>query len=204
MPFGFGRKKETDNISEPPPAAAGARGPSRTVAFHGFTEDWRLEGEMELAGRLLDILNQREAIPVVNVRWAPVDGSAQLEPAPGIKSMDPYDLIVVIAGSNTLVAQTEEERSAHRIHKVSFDVALDAPPFRVVGTIQVHPGAAPESLLERGTQMFAAVTGPTVHFADVQLDLGGADAVLVNRIYLRDVVQVDKSTGRPFPPLPSG
>ena len=78
MPFGFGRKK--DAAAEVAPggptlSAADARG-ARSVHFHGFTEDSRLEGEMRLHGRLLDLLNQREAVPVADVRWAPADGSS--------------------------------------------------------------------------------------------------------------------------------
>ena len=30
---------------------------------------------------------------------------------------------------------SEEEKAAHRVHKVSYDVALEAPPFRVIGTV---------------------------------------------------------------------
>lgn len=201
MPFGFGRKKaEVATIAEP--TRASDIGAPRHVRFHGFTDEWRLDGAMDLSGRLLDLLNQREAIPVTDVLWAPIDGLTDLEPAPGIRTMDPYDLIVVLAGSDTLAAQTSEERAAHRIHKVTFDVSLEAPPFKVIGTIQVHPGAAPESLLDRGTQMFAAVTKPVVKFGDTTLDLGGAEAVLVNRFYLRDVTQVDTSTGLPHAAVP--
>lgn len=201
MPFGFGRRKEeVAAIAEPIPAAdAGA---PRQVRFHGFTDEWRLDGAMELSGRLLDLLNQREAIPVTDVRWAPIDGSTELESAPGIRTMDPYDLIVVLAGADTLTAQTSEERAAHRIHKVTFDVSLDAPPFKVSGTIQVHPGATPESLLDRGTQMFAAVTQPVVTFGETIVDLGGSEAVLVNRFYLRDVTQVDTPAGLPYAATP--
>ncbi|MBI2763866.1 MAG: hypothetical protein HYX54_08995 [Chloroflexi bacterium] len=201
MPFGFGRRKDVAVAAPQPLPAADATTP-RSVRFHGFTEDWRLDGAMALSGRLLDTLNHRDAIPITDVRWAPLDGSAELEPAPGIQSMDPYDLIVVLAGADTLVPRTDEERAAHRIHKITFDVALDAPPFRVIGTVRVHPGAVPESLLERGSQMFVAVTDPVLQVGDAVLDLGGAEAVLVNRFYLRDVTQVDKSTGLEHVALP--
>ncbi len=203
MPFGFGRKKATsaEAAVDQAVAAADAR-PSRTVRFDGFTEDWRLDGQLELSGRLLDALNQRETMLVNDVRWAPPDGSSDLEPAPGIKSMDPYDLIVVSAGPDTLPAKTDDERAAHRIHKVPFDIALEAPPYRIIGTILLHPGSEPDSLLERGTQMFAAVRDPVVLFGGVAVDLHGADTVLVNRFYLRGIAQVDRSTGEPYQRLP--
>jgi len=205
MPFGFGRKKDpardAGQGSGQAIAAADARG-SRHVALHGFTEDWRVLGQLEITGRLLDALNKREAIAVSDARWAPADGSQPIEAAPGIKSIDPYDLVVVIAGADTLAAVTEDERLAHRVHKVSFDVALEAPPYRVVGTIQLHPGSEPDSLLERGSQMFAAVTQPAMTLGGTPVDLAGADTILVNRFYLRGIKQVDRVTGEPHQRLP--
>jgi hypothetical protein len=203
MPFGFGRKKDAAPAAGPAATATrSAAGELRPIRFHGFTEDWRLEGEMHISGRLLDLLNQRESVPVSDVKWAPADGSAPLEPAPGIQSLDPYDLIVAIADADSLEARTDDERSAHRVHKVSFDVAAEAPPYRVVGTIQLHPGSEPESLLERGTQMFAAVTDPMLQLGGRNLDLDGAQTVLVNRFYLRGIRQVDRVTGEPHQRLP--
>jgi len=204
MPFGFGRKKE----AQPEASAAGQvvaadeRGP-RTITFNALTEEWRLRGTMTITGRLLDNLNKREAIPLSEVVWAPIDGSGQFVPAPGIQAVDPYDLIVVIAGVDTLASVTEAERTAHRVHKISFDVALQAPPFRVVGTVQLHPGAEPDGLLERSSQMFVAVTNPSVWLGANEVDIGDeVDAALVNRFYLRGVEQVDLATRERHARLP--
>lgn len=199
MPFGFGRKKEAEEPAAPPPAPV----VERVTRFEGFTEEWRLEGEMDVSSRMLDLLNLREPVPVRNVTWAPLDGSSPFEPAPGIQTIDPYDLIVVLVRADRLTERSDDERSAHRIHKVTFDIALEAPPFRIVGSVQLHPGTAPEALLDRGSQMFTAITNPTIHLGDVPLDLGGAEAVLVNRMYLRGVLQVDPSTGQPYGATPS-
>lgn len=201
MPFGFGRKQD-EAAAVPDALTEVASRTTRSIAFQGFTEDWRLEGQIVLTGRLLEALNQREPIAVTDVRWAPIDGSVALEPAVGIDELDPYDLIVVIAGSGTLAVKTDDERAAHRIHKVSFDVAVTAPPFRVIGSVQVHPGAVPESIMDRGGALFAALTDAAVHHGDEVVDIGGADTVLVNRAYIRDVVQVDLSTGLPYANLP--
>jgi len=203
MPFGFGRKKdEPASAGDAAMSAADQRGP-RQILFRGLTEEWRLQGTMQIAGRLLDTLNKREDVPLSDVDWAPLDGSAPFEPAPGIKAVDPYDLIVVIAGSETLPSQAEDERTAHRVHKITFDVRLLAPPFRVIGTIQLHPGSEPESLLERSSQMFAAVTNATVWLGDSRVEVGeDVEAILVNRFYLRGVDQVDLSTGERHVRLP--
>ncbi|MEO7663810.1 MAG: hypothetical protein ABIV26_01690 [Candidatus Limnocylindrales bacterium] len=204
MPFGFGKKKveagtgagETRGArSGPSVAAADALG-ARPIRFRGLTEEWRLDGQMEIHGRLVDTLNHRNAIPLSDVSWAPLDGSSASEPAPGIQAVDPYDLIVVIAGPDSLSARTEQEVNAHRIHKIAFDVALEAPPYRVVGTVQLHPGSEPEGLLERSSQMFVAVTNPVITMAGVEIGLDNDDDVaLVNRFYLRGVEQVDLATG---------
>src|SRR3954471_13496429 len=135
MPLNFLRRKK-------PGPAATATAPTRTplqtrtgVAFDGLTEEWHLVGRMNIDGRLLDSLNKREAIEINDVQWAPIDGSAELSPAPGLKSVDPYDLILVLAGADSMPELSEEEKAAHRVHKVTYDVALEAPPFRVLGTV---------------------------------------------------------------------
>jgi hypothetical protein len=201
VPFGFGRKQAGSSVVPVVPPEVDPTTP-RAIVFQGFTEEWRLAGRIVLTGRLLEVLNQREPIPVSDVRWAPIDGQVALEPAPGITELDPYDLIVVIVGSGTLAAKTDDERAAHRIHKVSFDVAVAVPPFRVIGSVQVHPGAVPESIMDRGGGLFAALTDAAVHYGDVVIDLGDADTILVNRAYVREVVQVDLSTGLPYTSLP--
>lgn len=198
MPFGFGKKKAAGEggAGAALDTAAALAAEPRTVTFRGLTEEWRLGGTMTIAGRLLDTLNRREALALTGVVWAPLDGSAGFEPAPGIRSVDPYDLIVVIAGAETLAARNPDEQSAHRIHKIAFDVALEAPPFRVIGTVRLHPGTEPEGLLERSSQMFVAVTNPVITLAGEEVPLeADDDVVLVNRFYLRGVEQVDLATG---------
>ncbi len=90
---------------------------------------------MTIDGRLSDALNKREPIAINDVPWAPVDGSEPLAPAPGLKSVDPYDLVLVLAGDDSLPDMTDAERTAHKVHKVTYEVALEAPPYRVVGTV---------------------------------------------------------------------
>jgi hypothetical protein len=196
MPLWFLRRRSQGAAGEPAPA--GRRGATsaglRGVPFDGLTEEWRLVGRMEIEGRLSDALNRREPIAIADVRWAPVDGSADLTPAPGLERVDPFDLIVVFAGPSSLPAMTEEERLAHRLHKVPYDVALDVPPFRVVGTVYLFPGSEPERLLDRATELFVPVIQAVTLMGDRPVSHSGADAALVNRSYLRGVEQVDRRT----------
>jgi hypothetical protein len=204
VPLNFLRRKKTEDAADAAPVATAPQPrPRKTgLAFDGLTEEWRLVGRMHIDGRLLDALNKREAIAISEVQWAPIDGSAGFTPVPGLKSVDPYDLIIVLAGEDTMPELSESERAAHRVHKVSYDVALEAPPFRVIGTVFLHPGMEPERLLDRATDMFVAVTDAAATLGDQEVGSADVETVLVNRFYLRGVEQIDKRTGLKHQKLP--
>jgi len=220
VPLGFLRRRRPERrgpgpeaeaapgSGSPPglPAATADEAVPHPVTFEALTEEWRLTGRMVIRGRLSDALNRREPIEISDVQWGPADGSAPLEPAPGLKSVDPYDLVVVLGGPGSLPPLSEEERAALRVHKVPFDVALEAPPFRVVGTVHLYPGWEPERLLEGGSRggaaMFVPVTDAQVTHQGNPIPGGTVEIALVNRFYLRGVVEVDRRTGQPAPKLP--
>jgi hypothetical protein len=205
VPFDFlRRKKESSDEPAVPtaPTQLVAAGPG--IPFEGMTEDWRLVGRMLVDGRLSDALNKREPIALADVSWAPMDGSDQLAPAPGLKSVDPYDLVLVIAGENSLPAMTDAERSAHKIHKVTYEVGLEIPPYRVIGTVMLYPGYEPERLLDRSNEMFVAVTNATATMSGQTVSPPETDVILVNRAYLRGVEQIDARTGERYEKLPGG
>ena len=194
MPFGFlKRRKDDEPTTRARTPSTRPGGPS--TAFEGLTEEWRLVGRMHVRGRLTDALNKRESLQISDVQWAPIDGSAPLEPAPGLKAIDPYDLILVVAGDSDLPPLTEAERNAHKVHKISYDVALEAPPFRVIGTVHLYPGSEPDRLLDRATEMFVPVTDALAYLGDAPVSDPEVGVVLVNRFYLRGVEQIDKRTG---------
>ncbi len=207
MPFGFLKRRKSEpsspvgHASGPVDSSRLHRGPVRGVPFTALTEDWRLTGRMDIAGRLSDALNKREAIGIHDVSWGPPDAPT-LEAAPGLKSVDPYDLILVTAGEDSLPPLTDTERSALKVHKVAYDVALEVPPFRVIGTVYLHPGSEPDRLLDRSSEMFVAVSEATARLGDTVITDPEVEVILVNRFYLRGVTQVDKRTGEPHPRLP--
>ena len=205
MPFDFLRRRKepsattaADAPSAPPVAAAGG------IRFDGMTEEWRLVGRMLVDGRLSDALNKREPIAIAEVQWAPADGSEPLAPAPGLKTVDPYDLVLVLAGDDSLPTMSEQERTAHRVHKVSYEVALEAPPYRVVGTVQLYPGYEPVRLLDRSADMFVPVLEATATKGGKTVSPPDTHVILVNRAYLRGVDQVDARTGERHEKLPGG
>jgi hypothetical protein len=203
LPLNFLRRKKVVGVVAAAVAAPSGLKATRTgVAFDGVTEEWHLVGRMDVVGRLSDALNKRESLAIHDVQWAPIDGSAPLVEAPGLKSVDPYDLILVLAGEGSMPELTDSERAAHRVHKVSYDVALEAPPFRVVGTVFLHPGSEPDRLLDRATEMFVPVVDAVAMFGEQRIGDPDVETVLVNRFYLRGVEQVDKRTGLKAQKLP--
>jgi hypothetical protein len=205
VPLNFLRRKKAPRNGRPVDGAAPDKPSAKVrsgVAFDGLTEEWRLVGRMQVEGRLSDALNKREAIEISDVQWAPIDGSGEFSPAPGLRSVDPYDLIIVLAGEGSMPELTETERAAHKVHKVTFDVALEAPPFRVLGTVYLHPGMEPDRLLDRATEMFVPVVDAQALLGDTPVGDPDVDTVLVNRFYLRGVQQIDKRTGLKAQKLP--
>jgi hypothetical protein len=206
VPFDFLRRRKSEapesaGTAAPASGAGSKRAGGRGIPFDGLTEEWRIVGRMDVSGRLSDILNKREPITISDVQWAPIDGSAPLADAPGLKAVDPYDLIIVLAGEATLPPLTEAEKVAHKVHKIAYDVALEVPPYRVIGTVFLYPGSEPDRLLDRATEMFVPVVEAVAFIGGRQLG-EEMDAVLVNRFYLRGIEQIDKRTGEPPQKLP--
>lgn len=198
MPFDFLKRKK-----EPAPAARPQRAPvpprptptGTPVPFDGVTEEWRLVGQMYLETRLSDALNRREALAIDNVSWAPIDGSASFSPVPGLKSVDPYDFIVVLADESSKGTMSDEDRAAYLAQRIAYDVALEAPPLRIMGTVHLAPGMAPEALLERTTEMFVPVVGGVAYVGERAVSEPQVDAILVNRFYLRGVKETGQTAG---------
>jgi hypothetical protein len=224
--FDFLRRPDAAEAeSEPPPGARSAR-------FEAVTDEWRIVGRVELEGRLSDLANRREPIQISDVSSVALEGSAgpteaaspteaadaseptgpthaaeanvPTGPTEAIPSgeIDPYDLILMLAGPDTLPVQSSEERIAHRVHKIAFNLSLAVPPFRVVGTVYLFPGTEPDQLLDRGRDMFVPVVRAVAYRGEEVFAAGPIDAILVNRFYLRGVEQVDSESGAPIVPMP--
>jgi hypothetical protein len=193
VPLGFLRRRKHDAGDAEPqvPPDTGTPAGGGEVTFDGLTEEWRLVGRMHIQGRLSDALNRRETIQISDVSWAPLDGSRGMEPAPGLRSIDPYDLIAVLAGPQT-ISRSEAERQAYRVRKVPYEVGLEVPPFRVIGTVHLHPGELPDRLVEQGNEMFVPLTGAVAYLDGRPVADPGIEVVLVNRLYVRGV----EATGR--------
>ena len=97
----------------------------------------------------------------------------------------------------------EAERTAHKVHKVTYEVALEVPPYRVIGTVQLYPGSEPDSLLERSSEMFVPIVDAIGDDGRrARSEQAAPSTILVNRQYLRGVEQVDARTGERYEKLP--
>ena len=139
------------------PAAREARPAGRGVPFDGLTEEWRLVGRMDVEGGCPTRSTSARRSTIADVQWAPIDGSAPLVDGARARSVDPYDLILVLAGEGHAAELTDEERAAHKVHKISYDVALEAPPFRVIGTVYLYPGSRARAAARPGDRDVRAV-----------------------------------------------
>ena len=191
MPFSFFRRRGSDAEDPEEPIVREDGTVLRRVRFDGLSDEWRLVGYMRIAGRLSDALNRREPIELSEMTWAALDEGGPLEPAPGLKQIDPYDLVIVLAGEESRPPLTEGERAAFRVHKLTYDVVLDVPPFEVHGRVYLYPGTDPSILLERSNEMFFPVTNAVALREGRRLDDPRIETILVNRFYLRGVEQRD-------------
>ena len=205
MPFDFLKRKKVDGAGKAPArrsAGAGSPPSGRGVPFDGLTEEWRIVGNMEVSGRLSDALNKRE----VDRRSRTSSGRrstapSALAPAPGLKAVDPYDLIIVLASETTLPPLNDEERTAHactrcrttspwRCRRSASSERYSFTPARSrSGSSIGRPRCSCRSSRRRHT-----LTGKPV--------APEMDAILVNRFYLRGIEQVDRRTGERHQKLP--
>lgn len=161
------------------------------AAFDGLTADRRVVGQVLLDGRLSDMLNRRELLPISDARTAPLaKGKAQFRLDPSYTSVDPYDFEIVLAGAGTLPDFTVAEMAARRVRKTSHRVDLDVAPYRVTGIIWLNTGDALEKLLVRSDRLYLPVTEAEISLGDQLIDTNGADAVLVNYLGLHGVKEL--------------
>jgi hypothetical protein len=185
--FDFFRRAKAPLVAPPPPQSPAASG----VPFDCCTEDWRIRGRVEATGRLLDSLNRREALDIADAEWAPIDGSAAFQAVPGLKSVDPYDVLVVFASAGTMPGRSQETSAAHRRSKEMYDVILEVQPFHVVGTVHLYPGLEPTTLLDHATNLYVAVTGAVVLHGEARIGPDEPTTILVNRSYITRVHEVE-------------
>jgi hypothetical protein len=154
--------------------------------FIALTEDGRIDAVMVQNVKLADALEKRSAINVNTAQQGPNDGSS-LAPANGVRSVDPYDVTIAMPAGDGEPAVSDADKEAWGRWRVSYEVTIEAPPFKITGTLLLLPSQDPTSLTERGTELFLPVFAPTVQANGVTLKDTPRDAVLVNRSHIKKV-----------------
>ena len=85
------------------------------------------------------------------------------------------------------VPVSDVDREAWRKFRQTYSATIDAPPYRVSGTLLLLPSQDPMSLTERGTELFLAVFNPTVELLGTPVKDIPRDSILVNRSRIRRV-----------------
>jgi hypothetical protein len=155
--------------------------------FVALTEDGRIDAMLQGGVKVGDALEKRAAISVNNAQRGPSDLSAPLAPAPGVKSVDPYDISVVMPAEDGEPVVSDADRDAWSKFRIAYDVTLEVPPFKVSGVLLLLPSQDPLSLTERGTELFLPIFAPVVQVGMATIRDTPRDAVLVNRSHMRKV-----------------
>lgn len=154
--------------------------------FVALTEDGRIDAVLAQNVKLADALEKRAAIPVNNAQQGPNDG-ASLAPANGVKSVDPYDITIAMPAADGEPVVSDADHDAWGRFRMSYDVTIEAPPFKVSGTLLLLPSQDPMSLTERGTELFLAVFNPSVTANGMAIKDTPRDSVLINRSHIKRV-----------------
>jgi hypothetical protein len=160
----------------------------RPAHFVALTEDGRIDAMLAQGGaKLAAVLEKRGAIAVNNAQRGAGDGAATLTPDPTLKTVDPNDVTIAMPAEDGEPAVSDADRDAWRKWRVTYTVTIEAPPYKVTGTLLLLPSQDPFSLTERGTELFLAVFNPTVEFLGMTLRDIPRDSILVNRSHIRRV-----------------
>ena len=156
--------------------------------FVALSEDGRIDAILTQGDvKLADALEKRAAIPVDNAQQGSNDLSAPLVPAGGVRSIDPYDVTIVMPAEDGEPVVSDADHEAWTKFRVSYDVTLEAAPFKVSGILLLLPSVDPYSLTERGTELFLPVFSPAVLVGGVPVRDVPRDAILMNRSHIRRV-----------------
>ena len=85
---------------------------------------------------------------------------------------------------------------------MAYDVALEVPPFRVIGTVFLYPGSEPDRLLDRATEMFVPVVDATGLPGRAGRRRRARTPSSSTASTCAGVEQVDRRTGERAEPLP--
>ena len=173
--MGFFSRGRRGQDSEEPPAAVEPTGTSLSVVEFWAAGQRTLAGMDLSQGRLTDLINRQDILPVVLLNERPEDLSQPIELGPNHTWTQflIWDALVILPPPQ----QTDPLR---RLHRPRQPVEAVIGPFSVSGMVHVPPGAQAAGFLLRQNLRFAPVTRATVRDSGIDGFEQHADVVLVN------------------------
>ena len=173
--MGFWSRRRRGADSDEPPALAQPTGTSLSVV-----EFWaagrRTVAGMDLSqGRLTDLINRQDILPVVLLNERPQDLSQPIEMGPSHTWTQ-----FLIWDALLILPPPQQTDPLRRLHRPRQPVEAVIGPFSVSGMVHVPPGAQAAGFLLRQNLRFAPVTRATVRDSGIDGFEQHADVVLVN------------------------
>ena len=207
MPFDFlKRKKDASRRARPIAGVGGSGHPGRAVRrAHRRVADRRRDAHRRPGCPTPSTSARRSRSRMCAGRRSM--GSGELAPASGLKAVDPYDLILVLAGAATLPPLTDAERT--RLQGPQDPVRRGARGAALPGDRhRLHvPRARSPTGCWTGRPRCSSRSWTRPRSSARPGSVDEMDAILVNRFYLRGLEQIDRRTGerpQPLPGLPLG
>jgi hypothetical protein len=157
----------------------------RPAHFVALTATGRIDAMLVQGGKLAVALEKRGLINVNSAHLGSCDGSEPLAPALGLKAVDPTDVTIAMPAEDGEPAVSDADREAWLRWRVSYNVAIDAPPYKITGSLLLRPSQDPYALTEPCSESFLPVFNPTVEFLGMTLRDTPRDSILVNRSHMK-------------------
>jgi hypothetical protein len=188
-----GRQRKEAEESRTAPIVEESPRPLSVVEF--WLTGQRMQAGMDLSdGRLTDLLNHEEVLPVVRLDTQPEDPSKPIEmPADGewtLLSLE--DVLLILPPPQA----TDPQRRLHR-PKQPIEIAIGA--FVVTGMVHTPPGAQAAGFLMRQNARFAPVTRASVRDTGLESFEQHADVVLVNMQRIDNIQDVGRDQPEALP-----
>lgn len=170
----WSRGRRNEDSEEPPPAPEPAGTGLSVVEF--WAAGQRTLAGMDLSqGRLTDLINRQDILPVVLLDERPEDVSqpVQLGPNHSWTQFLVWDALVI-------VPPPQPTDPLRRLHRPRQPIQAVVGPFSVSGMVHVPPGAQAAGFLLRQNLRFAPVTRATVRDSAIDGFEQRAEVVLVN------------------------
>jgi hypothetical protein len=146
-------------------------------------------------GRLTDLINQGDSLPVVLLDQVPEDPSQPIEMGVG------QIWTQLSVGESLLILPPPQATDPQRrLHRPRQPVEIVIGPFVVSGMVHVPPGAQAAAFLIRQNARFAAVTRAAVRDSGLEGFEQRADVVLVNMRQVDKILDVGLDQPEPLPP----